>query len=112
MSAPAAARGYRDGRSARSLRRRGLVLLLEGAAILVLVRPLGRLDHVWFLGTTGFAVSAASVAAPAVFLGLGAYLSSTYPGLLITFWIAGLALLWGTVELGNATRAHRAGTSP
>ncbi len=159
---------------AQYLRRRGLVLLVGGAAILVLVRPLGPLGHVWnpllvglaftaaaastgrrsplwgaglvvafwglaqlvagpldlrvgpfatamlgvggliaaFLATRGFAVSPASVAAPAVFLGLGQYLNSTYPGSLITFWTAGLALLWGVVELGNATRTRRARTFP
>jgi hypothetical protein len=164
--------------SAQSLRRRGLVLLLGAAAILVLVlvlvRPLDPLSAVWnpllaglaftaaaastghhsplrrpgpvvalwglaqlapnpldlpvgpcttaMLGigglvtasfaTRGFAVSPASVAAPAVFLGIGQYLNSTWPGSLITFWTAGLALLWGIVELGNATRVSGARTSP
>ncbi len=46
MSATAAGRGHGKGRSVQYLRQRGLVLLVAGAAILVLVRPLGPLGHV------------------------------------------------------------------
>ncbi len=56
------------------------------------------------LASRGFAVSPASVAAPVVFIGLGQYVHSTFPGAELTVYTAGLALLWGVVELVNSTR--------
>lgn len=62
-----------------------------------------------YLAARGFAVSPVSVAAPVVFIGLGQYVHSTFPGAEITVYTAGLALVWGVVELVNSTRrsGHR-----
>ena len=57
-----------------------------------------------YLAGRGFAVSPASVAAPVVFIGVGQFVHSTFPGAEITVYTAGLALVWGVVELLNSTR--------
>ena len=62
-----------------------------------------------YLGSRGFAVSPASVAAPVVFIGLGQYLHSTFRGAEITVYTAGLAVAWGIVELLSSLRTGRAG---
>ena len=62
------------------------------------------------LASRGFAVSPASVAAPVVFIGLGQLVNSTFPGAGITVYTAGLALVWGLVELANAARKGGVGS--
>ncbi len=64
-----------------------------------------------YLASRGFAVSPASVAAPVVFIGLGQYVHSTFPGAEITVYTAGLALVCGIVELLNSTRKSSASSA-
>lgn len=56
------------------------------------------------LASRGFAVSPASVAAPIVFIALGQYVNRTFPGGAVTVYTAGLALVWGVVELVHSVR--------
>jgi hypothetical protein len=78
MSAAAAGHGQADGMSAQSLRRRGLVLLLGRAAILVLVQPLGPLGHVWnpLLAGLAFTAAAASTGRRSPLWGAGLVVAS------------------------------------
>lgn len=63
------------------------------------------------LASRGFAVSPASVAAPAVFIGVGLHLHRALPGPEITAYTVGLALLWGLVEVASAVRKGGARSS-
>lgn len=64
-----------------------------------------------YLLTRGFAVGVASVAWPVVFIGVGQYIHGTYGGWPITAYTAGLAALYGLVEIVNAARvSSRAGS--
>jgi hypothetical protein len=58
-----------------------------------------------YLGTRGWAVSPASVAWPVVFIGLGQFVySNSLESGLITWYTAGLALVYGAAELINSAR--------
>ena len=58
-----------------------------------------------YLATRGWAVSAASVAWPVVFIGLGQFLhSNTLGSGLITWYTIGLAAVYGVAELVNSSR--------
>lgn len=57
-----------------------------------------------YLATRGWAVSAASVAWPVVFIGIGQFVHSNSPGGLITWYTAGLAAVYGAAELVNSSR--------
>jgi hypothetical protein len=58
-----------------------------------------------YLGTRGWAVSAASVAWPVVFIGFGQFLhGNTLDSGTITYYTAGLAAVYGIAELVNSSR--------
>lgn len=58
-----------------------------------------------YLASRGWAVSAASVAWPVVFIGLGQFLhGNTLGSGLITWYTAGLAAVYGIAELVNSSR--------
>jgi hypothetical protein len=58
-----------------------------------------------YLATRGWAVSPASVAWPVVFIGLGQFVHSNSLGSgLITWYTAGLAVVYGAAELTNSAR--------
>ncbi|MCA1720975.1 MAG: hypothetical protein LC779_07730 [Actinobacteria bacterium] len=65
-----------------------------------------------YLVTRGFAIGVASIAWPVVFIGVGQYIHGTYSGWPITAYTAGLAALYGVVEIVNASRVSaKAGAS-
>lgn len=58
-----------------------------------------------YLASRGWAVSAASVAWPVVFIGLGQFIhSNTLGSGLITWYTVGLAVVYGIAELVNSSR--------
>jgi hypothetical protein len=58
-----------------------------------------------YLGTRGWAVSAASVAWPVAFIGVGQFLhGNTLDSGTITYYTAGLAAVYGIAELVNSSR--------
>lgn len=64
------------------------------------------------LGDRGWAMSAASVAWPVVFIGLGQSINSITSGNgTITWFTAGITFAYGVAELVSSRRAPRAGTS-
>lgn len=63
-----------------------------------------------YLGTRGFAMSAASVAWPVLFIGVGQYVHGTFKGYPITAYTAGLVALYGVVEIATALYRRRSAT--
>jgi hypothetical protein len=59
-----------------------------------------------YLGSRGWAMSAASVASPVVFLGIGQWIAGTAPGGAITWFSAGVTVLYGVVELVSSRSAE------
>ena len=61
------------------------------------------------LGTRGWAMSAASVASPVVFIGIGQWIAGTAPAATITWVSAGVTALYGVAELVGSQRGADAG---
>jgi len=61
-----------------------------------------------FLGGRGWAMSAAGVASPVVFIGIGQWIAGTAPGGTITWFSAGVTVLYGVAELVTAQRRRPA----
>ena len=59
------------------------------------------------LGRRGWAMSAASVASPVVFIGIGQWIAGTTPGATITWSSAGVTVLYGLAELVGSRRGDR-----
>lgn len=57
-----------------------------------------------FLGSRGWAMSAASVAAPVVFIGIGQWIAGNAPAGTITWFSAGVTVLYGIAELMTGQR--------
>ena len=62
-----------------------------------------------FLGSRGWAMSAASVASPVVFIGIGQWIAGNAPSGAITWFSAGVTVLYGVAELVSSRRARSAG---
>ena len=62
-----------------------------------------------YLGSRGWAMSAASVASPVVFLGVGQWIAGNAPSGTITWFSAGVTVLYGLAELVSSRRARPAG---
>ena len=63
------------------------------------------------LGARGWAMSAASVASPVVFIGIGQWIAGNAPAGTITWASAGVTVLYGVVELVTSRRQGSAGPS-
>ena len=59
------------------------------------------------LGSRGWAMSAASVASPVVFIGIGQWIAGSTPGGTITWFSAGVTVLYGVAELASSLRTRR-----
>ena len=60
------------------------------------------------LGSRGWAMSAASVASPVVFIGVGQWIAGNAPSGTITWFSAGVTVLYGVAELISSRRARSA----
>ena len=63
------------------------------------------------LGARGWAMSAASVASPVVFIGIGQWIAGNAPDGTITWASAGVTVLYGVVELATSRRDGSVGPS-
>ena len=61
-----------------------------------------------YLGSRGWAMSAASVASPVVFIGVGQWIAGNTPDGTITWFSAGVTVLYGVAELATS-RSRSAG---
>ena len=65
-----------------------------------------------YLGSRGWAMSAASVASPVVFIGVGQWIAGNAPDGTITWFSAAVTVLYGVAELVVSRRAAQPAPSP